>query len=284
MSIQNTILVMSHPEHIETLQSDFNKLQEEISEFPCNLIINFSSKHVLRATVTPTTHYGHQMRHNLPSMMEFPDIYFQKDDRYRILICLHELIHACQNHTCFARYHENIMTKNQEHQALANLAVAMEPEENKKEVATDYFKYQLQTTSMYYKIIFEAWNHLYMKMEFSKLFEEELTHVYDELSSGTKEGLFDSWGHDYNFEVHTKLLEITFFAKICEDYPIKSSFDELAKFWENKLRTISQGKEFEKLVAVVEKMTSVQAYPKSESLELAYLIMAQEYWDGTVFD
>jgi len=281
--MDHSVLVVTLPENMSLLRLDFDKLEKTVKKLPCNIHVNFLEKFVLQAKNTPTTYYGKQMEKGLPPMIEFPVDYFSKNQELRVLIFLHELIHACQHVIVFQRFHRHTMAKRREYKALAEFQVTMEITQ-KKDIAIQYFEYTLYLIDLYYKIIFEAWNHLYMKENYPELFEKELTNVHEILSNGTKNGLFDNWDAQYMLEIHSKLLESTFFAKICNGYSIQSSFEELAKFWDNKLNSICKSNEFEKLTSVKDKMTTIDSYPNSETLELQYLMFCQLIWDRTLFD
>lgn len=277
------VLLVSSPDNLDKLGTDFQKLLQIINRLPCELIVDFNSRVVLRAQNTPTTYYGRERTNNLPAICEFPENHFHDPEQLRLIILLHELIHACQRQTILRRWDERTMNTLREFRVLANISISISlPQQRDAIIKTTEAEFQLLHS--YFQIIFEAWNHLFMKENYPDLFEQEMINVHHRISYNAYNGNYDNWNEGFMFHMHMHLLEATFFSKITEKLQITKDFQKLADFWRNKLQSVCQKNQFQKLNSVVDTMTRINEFPNSQTLEDQYLLMCRSIWERKVFD
>jgi len=284
MQVKNNlnVLLVSSPENLENLRAIFQTLSNAVT-IPCNLIADFESRLVMRAQDTPTTFYGGERIHNFSPVIEFPDNFFNEPNQLRLIILLHELIHAYQRQTVLLRWDQLTMDKLREYRALANFNVAMTPTQQRGALRNS-LRAEIELFHSYFQIIFEAWNHLFMRNNYPEFFEEEMINVHQRISNGTNDGKFDDWNQDFIFHMHVKLLEATFFKNITQGIEISNKFNKLAEFWLNKLKTVCDKNQFKKLNSVIDTMTRIDSFPDSTTLEKQYLIICQLIRERRVFD
>jgi len=155
------VLLVSSPENLGNLRAIFQTQSDAIA-IPCNLTVNFESRLVMRAQDTPTTFYGRERIHNFSPVIEFPDNFFNEANQLRLIILLHELIHACQRQTVLLRWDQLTMDRLREYKALANFNVTTTPPQQ-RDALINNLRAQIELFHSYFQIIFEAWNHLFMR-------------------------------------------------------------------------------------------------------------------------
>lgn len=283
MSQQLRVLLISSPDNLNILRSDFQNLSNTVNTLPCNIQADFQNRLVLRAQHTAATYFGHERVHDFSAVCEFPQNYFDDPEQTRLLILLHELIHACQRQTVLRRWDERTMNKLKEYRVLSDVGLQIAPPQQRPQLQRNATA-QINLFHEYFEIIFEAWNHLFMKENYPELFEQQMTIVHKRKSSAIEKGYYDDWGEGHMFHAHVKLLEATFFSKITEGFSINNKFQELVQIWRDKLRKICDMKQFQKLNSVVDAMTRTNEYDNSETLELQYLTMCECVRERTVFD
>ena len=200
-----SVIIRTRANFTEQIQEDFKNLQSTIQFLPGNLDVIFESVMEMRAQDTPTTYFGMEVKQGLPAICEFPDIHFDEPENLRKIIFLHELIHAHQRQTVLRNWSIKTMEKSREYDLLGQMGLQM---------AVPYIQESLKQNHSalikliheFYKIIFEAWDHLEMQNDFPQFFEEELVNVHSRISNGTKNGIYDNWGEDYLFHMFEKLL------------------------------------------------------------------------------
>lgn len=276
------VLLVSTPKFLGCLRTDFEKLVQSIDHLPCGITADFQNRLVLRAQDTPTTFHGRERTHNFPAVCEFPDIHFQETEQLRLIILLHELIHACQRQTILRRWDDQTMNTLREFRALANAAILMVRPATDQELREIDAEIQLFHT--YFQIIFEVWNHLSMKKDYPSLFEQEMKNIHQRKSAEIDGSHFDNSNDGFMFHMHANLLEMTFFAKVTENLPISNDFQKLAEFWRDKLQSVCESGQFQKLNSVVDAMTRTSEFPNSQTLEEQYLTMVTLIRERRVFE
>lgn len=245
--------------------------------------MDFTSRLVLRAQTTPTTYYGGERINNLPAVCEFPENHFHDPEQLRLIILLHELIHAYQRQTILLRWDELTMNALKEFRVLANVSITISLPQQ-RDAMLKGAEAEFQLFHSYFQIIFEAWNHIFMKENYPDLFEQEMINVHHRISSGVYNDNYDNWNEDFMFHMHVNLLEATFFSKITEKLQITKNFQKLAEFWRNKLQSVCQNNQFQKLNSIVDTMTRINEFPDSQILEKQYLLMYRLIRERKVFD
>ena len=89
-----SVLLRITPNFLGQIKIDLSQLCNQINELPCNLTVDFESQFILRAQHTPTTFFGGERINGFIPVCEFPDRHFSESNNLRLIILLHELIHA----------------------------------------------------------------------------------------------------------------------------------------------------------------------------------------------
>jgi len=278
-----SVLIRVTPNFEEEIEHDLELLQSQIERLPGNLDVNIETQLVLRAQNTPTTYFGRERIFGFSAICEFPDTHFNENSELRNIILLHELIHASQRQRILRNWDIRIMERLREYTVIGQIGVQMALDSQRVELIRNHNALKC-VIEEFYKIIFEAWNHLEMRTNFSQFFENELINVHARISHGTQNGMFDSWNEDFMFHMFAKLLEATFFAKITENILVSFDYIQLAGFWRNKLRKVSTVEQFRRLISVLDTMTNPNNFPNSAILENQYDVFCNLLWERRVFE
>ena len=127
MSQENNlrVTIRTTPNFTDQINNDLIKLQLLISTLPGNLEVIFEPQLILRAQDTPTTFFGREREHELPAVCVFPDRHFGEPENLRIIILLHELIHAHQRQTILRNWDKLTMDKSREYDILGKVGLQM---------------------------------------------------------------------------------------------------------------------------------------------------------------
>lgn len=278
-----SVLLRITPNFLGQIKTDLSQLCSQINELPCNLTVDFESQFILRVQHTPATFFGAERINGFVPVCEFPDRHFSESNNLRLIILLHELIHACQRQTVLLHWDKCTREKLREYVVFGQVAAQMCAPNKRTEIIRNSNAMKCLIEE-FYKIIFEAWNHLLMREQFPEFFEQEMFNVHERIAHGTNDGTFDDWNEDFMFHMFAKLLEATFFAKIAENFQISQDYVNLGRFWRDKLRKVCTPKQFNVLINTVDTMTRTNEFPNSNTLEKQYKIFCQLLWERKVFE
>ena len=263
------ILFSTSSEHLEELKQDFEYVKNEYG-LPCKITPEYVSVSSFRANlgVAVTYYEDVQIQMGFPEI-EVPLKYYDLSERK--LTLLHEIIHACQRTS-------SLETLNKEY--LVNLIHKLEQiqKNTSDEDANDFsIDAKLQMIYMYSAWIFEIWDEMCLKTEYPSLYVKKLDQTYDLISPAlnTEIGGYGNWKkYLFLFEfVRAKYLQ-----KITLGTSIVSKFESLCNEWEQRLKSVVDEQEFDRLMSKVDGLTDVDAYNSGDptSLKKLYEEMIQE--------
>ncbi|MCY4492192.1 MAG: hypothetical protein OXC46_12140 [Thaumarchaeota archaeon] len=254
---------------VQTLEDDLKSLKTTLG-FPCEFsyIVNPCSVSRSPDDIAIAFYAKNEIKTGIP-LVEMNSEYFEIEDmQKRILILLHEIIHCCQRVNELEKINIKYMVD------LVEQIIAIEKQylESHYNDAQFYrLNSSLNVIGLFSSWIFEIWDEMYLKTNYSDIFEVKLEITFERIGE-ISDSAYDNYGKWSKYAVFTDLVRACYLKKIAEGLQVSEKFEKLFCKLELKLEKITTAHEFNDLMSNLKCLTHIEGYANSDTsiLEASY--------------
>ena len=254
---------------VNELKNDLQYLKNTLG-LPCKFqeTVNPSTTPCSPTDIAITFFRKDEVKTGIP-VVEVNTQYFKEKREKRILILLHEIIHCCQRVNELKTINEKYMINLAEK---LNSIINEYPKDHKQDKKFGIFRASLMAVGLFSSWIFEIWDEMYLKINYSKVLEKKLELTFEKINQEISVDTFQDYGCWAKYPVFINLVRAHYLEKISEGHNISIKFKDLCRRWENKLKCITDESEFKELMNHLEALTRIKDYNNSDTstLEKSY--------------
>ena len=247
---------------IQTLTDDLEYLKNTLG-LPCNFdkIINASKQPRRPDDVAIVFFTSKEVKTGIP-IVEINTQYYEYDREDRILILLHEIIHCCQRVNELKSINDKYLVQlTNSLNSQIDKILKTHDKDNKFYV----FQSSLINVGMFASWIFEIWDEIHLKENYSKVFERKLELTFERIDQKIDMDTLKSYGNWAKYPVFISLVRAFYLKKITKDFDISKKYDELYERWKEKLQSITNQNEYDELMNHLDNLTNIDAYYNSDT-------------------
>ena len=247
---------------IQTLTDDLEYLKNTLG-LPCNFnkIVNASEQPRYPNNIAMTFFVSEGVKTGIP-IVEINTQYYEYDRKDRILILLHEIIHCCQRANKLKLINDkySVQLTNSLNSQIDKI-LKTHDKDNKFYV----FQSSLIDVGMFASWIFEIWDEIHLKENYSKIFERSQELTFKSIDQGIDIDTIKCYGDWAKYLVFINLVRAFYLKKITKDFDISKKYDELYERWKEKLQSIINQNEYNELMNHLDNLTDIDAYYNSDT-------------------
>jgi len=196
--------------------------------------------------------------------------YFARSAEERRLILLHEIIHACQRVNELSEINKKYLIDRDTE--LNDLIPRYAGIKGKNDLEIYLFKTKIGAITMFATWIFEIWDEMYLKEKYPDLLEPKMKATYDMISHYYKQNVYSFLEGWAKYAILAEVVRSCYLMKITSGKSVSTNFEDLLIKWSTELKNHAENDEYDKLMNLVESLTDLNAYRKSDVkiLEIAY--------------
>ena len=250
---------------IKELKSDFENLQSKIS-IPINArpVLGDVKKQEPSVPAATFSNFPEQ------TWCEFNEKYFAECEEDRLLILLHELIHAKHLASLLSQWHrtKRDYVINLHQKVQRNLQSAPLEQLNRLNFWSKFLPFV-------FNWLYEIWAELYMREEYPEIFPKRMELEYRNVERQFSDNKQRYRGAYAKYQIFWEMLRPAYFLKIAkEESEIGQRFTLILEQWKEKLRVVVRVHEMEEFERRADDLTDSSAYPDPSELEKNYLSFA----------
>jgi len=127
------------------------------------------------------------------------------------------------------------------------------------------FRDSLMAVGLFSSWIFEIWDEMYLKTNYSQVLEKKLELTFENINQEINEDTFKDYGSWAKYPVFINLVRAYYLEKICKGSNVSTKFEDLRNRWEKKLKDITNSNEFKELMNHLEALTRIEDYNNSDT-------------------
>lgn len=246
----------------DKLKDDLEYLKNTFG-LPCEIEETINACREPRAPNDPAIAFfgKNEVKTGIP-VVEINTQYFNEKKEKRILVLLHEIIHCCQRANGLKKVNEKYMIN------LADRLNSIIVEYLKNHPRDEKFyvlRESVKAVGLFSSWIFEIWDDMHLKTNYSQVLEQKLELTFEKINQEINADSFKDYECWAKYPVFINLVRVYYLEKISEGYDISKKFQDLRSRWENKLKDITDTKEFKEIMNNLEALTRIEDYNNSDT-------------------
>lgn len=253
---------------IDDLWENYNQLSMKL---PCTIEPIFDINPSPRNTqdVAVAFYNESDIKNGYPTI-EVNSEYFSLSILDRKLILFHEIIHACQRANDLASLNKKYFVD--ELKKWQNLETKYGEQVGRDSMEFALFQKKLYAINMFATWIFEIWDEMYLQKNHAEFFEYKMKITYNKLKTYYKPDVYSFLENWAKYAIFIEIIRSRYSMKMTSGTQISADYEDLYNKWLCELKRNTDNKEFEKFMNLVEPLTNITAYEKSDTkiLEVVY--------------
>jgi len=266
---------------MDILESDFYQLKEQV-QFPYDFEPNFMKINELaNPNILAQTLYGKKLGdHVLPPYIEFSEKYFDYNDSERLIILLHEIIHAYQRQDALLDFNNKLRELLKKFATIISekwTAEKLKNSENQDEKEVAVLDKKFKSLKSVCEIPYEIWDDIYFKTNYEQFFIQNMSMNYNNVSRYLPQ-IKKFVGIPLKYGMYKEILRTKYLSELNQGYPLEENFTTLHNEWIKEFQSKFSSDETTSLNEKIRDLTKISDYPDPTNLIQHYIEFATFVW------